>query len=107
MKCTLGIGGGRNRQVIFILCNVFITADIRLVIQKVLESKKPGATIIPIIISSHKTQVTLFCNKSAYPVYLTIGNIPKGIRRQLSCHSYILLGYIPTTRLEHVTNKAA
>jgi hypothetical protein len=72
-----------------------------------LESKKPGATIIPIIISSDKTQVTLFRNKSAYPVYLTIGNIPKGIRRQSSRHSYILLGYIPTTRLEHVTNKAA
>ena len=72
-----------------------------------MEAKKPGATIIPVIISSDKTQVTLFRNKSAYPVYLTIGNIPKGIRRQSSRHSYILLGYIPTTRLEHVTNKAA
>jgi hypothetical protein len=75
--------------------------------QKILESKKPGATIIPVIISSDKTQVTLFRNKSAYPVYLTIGNIPKGTRRKSSQHSYILLGYIPTTRLEHVTNKAA
>ena len=72
-----------------------------------MESKEPGATIIPVIISSDKTQVTLFRNKSAYPVYLTIGNIPKGTRRQSSQHSYILLGYIPTTRLEHVTNKAA
>jgi hypothetical protein len=39
----------------------------------------PGVTIIPVIISSDKTQVTLFCNKTAYPVYMTIGNIPKEI----------------------------
>ncbi|KAG2096645.1 hypothetical protein BD769DRAFT_1631430 [Suillus cothurnatus] len=34
---------------------------------KELEAKKPGATIIPIILSSDKTQVTMFRNKSAYP----------------------------------------
>ncbi|KAG1821444.1 hypothetical protein EV424DRAFT_1472306 [Suillus variegatus] len=43
-----------------------------------------GATIIPIIILSDKTQVTMFRNKSAYPIYLTIGNIPKEIRRKPS-----------------------
>jgi hypothetical protein len=77
------------------------------VLQRILEAKQPGATIIPLIISTDKTQVTLFRNKSAYPIYLTIGNIPKGIRRQTSRHSYILLGYLPTTKLEHVTNKSA
>lgn len=45
--------------------------------------------------------------KTAYPVYLTIGNIPKEIRRKPSQHSQILLAYLPTARLEHVTNKAA
>ena len=30
-------------------------------------------------ISSNKTQLTLFHVKVAYPVYLTIGNIPKDI----------------------------
>ncbi|KAJ3855540.1 hypothetical protein EV368DRAFT_34490, partial [Lentinula lateritia] len=44
-----------------------------------LEQDKPGATIIPVIISSDKTQITLFRNKSAYPVYLTIGNLPKEV----------------------------
>ncbi|KAG2336453.1 hypothetical protein BDR05DRAFT_978791 [Suillus weaverae] len=34
---------------------------------EVLEQSKPGAMIIPIIISSDKTQITLFRNKTAYP----------------------------------------
>ena len=67
---------------------------------------KPGATIIPIIISSDKTQLTLFRNKSAYPIYMTIGNIPKEIRKKPSSRAYILLGYLPTTRLENITNQA-
>ncbi|KAG1729302.1 hypothetical protein EDD22DRAFT_982670 [Suillus occidentalis] len=47
--------------------------------QKHLDRERPGATIIPVIISSDKTQVTMFRNKTAYPVYMTIGNIPKDI----------------------------
>ncbi|KAJ3897226.1 hypothetical protein F5879DRAFT_983267, partial [Lentinula edodes] len=53
-------------------------------LQKQLEKDKPGATIVPVILSSDKTQITLFRNKSAYPVYLTIGNLPKEIRRKPS-----------------------
>ncbi|KAF9000765.1 hypothetical protein BDQ17DRAFT_1391292 [Cyathus striatus] len=75
--------------------------------QKELETKTPGSTIVPIIISTDKTQLTLFRNKTAYPVYLTIGNIPKEIRRKPSARAYVLLGYLPTTRLEGVTNKSS
>ncbi|EKM83117.1 hypothetical protein AGABI1DRAFT_35141 [Agaricus bisporus var. burnettii JB137-S8] len=75
--------------------------------QKAVEKNSPGATIIPVIVATDKTQLTLFRNKSAYPVYLTIGNIPKEIRRKPSSHAYVLLGYLPTTRLEGVTNKAS
>ncbi|KAG2053153.1 hypothetical protein BDR06DRAFT_914253 [Suillus hirtellus] len=75
--------------------------------QDVLEQSKPGATIIPIIISSDKTQITLFRNKTAYPVYLTIGNLPKSIRRKPSRRGQILLAYLPTTRLTQITNKAS
>ncbi|KAK7461765.1 hypothetical protein VKT23_008195 [Stygiomarasmius scandens] len=67
----------------------------------------PGRTVIPIIISSDKTQVTVFHNKTAYPVYLTIGNIPKEIRRKPSKHAYVLLGYLPSTNLEHIKNAAS
>lgn len=49
----------------------------------------------------------MFRNKSAYPVYLTIGNIPKEIRRKPSRGGHILLAYLPTTRLEQITNKAS
>ncbi|KAJ3804719.1 hypothetical protein F5876DRAFT_53001, partial [Lentinula aff. lateritia] len=72
-----------------------------------LEQDKPGATIIPVIISSDKTQMTLFRNKSAYPVYFTIGNLPKEVRRKPSQQAQILLTYLPTTCLQHLPTKAA
>lgn len=75
--------------------------------QKKLDEQRPGATIIPVIISTDKTQVTMFRNKTAYPVYLTIGNIPKDIHCKPSRHAHVLLTYLPTTRLEHITNKAS
>ncbi|KAG1877205.1 hypothetical protein F4604DRAFT_1880467 [Suillus subluteus] len=75
--------------------------------QKEIEKAKPGATIIPIILSSDKTQVTVFRNKTAYPVYMTIGNIPKDIRWKPSRHAHILLAYLPTTHLEHIKNRAS
>lgn len=64
-------------------------------------------TVIPVILSSDTTQLTLFRAKSAYPVYLTIGNIWKDVHRKPSQHAQILIGYIPTTCLELVKNQAA
>jgi Plavaka transposase len=58
------------------------------------------------LLSTDKTQLTSFRNKNAYPLYLTIGNIPKEIRRKPSLRAYVLLAYLPTTRLENVANKA-
>ena len=67
----------------------------------------PGATVIPIIISSDRTQVTQFGGKTAYPLYMTIGNLPKDIRSKLSHGGQILLGYLPDTKLKLISNKAA
>ncbi|TEB31128.1 hypothetical protein FA13DRAFT_1791834 [Coprinellus micaceus] len=75
--------------------------------QKAVDRLKEGGTVIPIILSSDKTQLTLFRNKSAYPLYMTIGNIPKEIRRRPSYRAYVLLAYLPTSRLSHIPNKAA
>lgn len=48
-----------------------------------------------------------FGGKSAYPIYLTIGDLPKEIRRKPSQGGQILLGYLPTTKLEHIANQAS
>ena len=41
----------------------------------------PGCTTVPVILASDKTHLSDFSgNKSAWPVYLTIGNIKKAIR---------------------------
>ena len=62
-----------------------------------LESHQPGATVIPVIVSSAKTQLTHFHGKVVYPVYLTIGNVPKNIHHKPSCRAQVLVGYIPTS----------
>jgi len=68
----------------------------------VVEKQTPGATILPIILASDKTQVTSFGGKSVYPVYITIGNIPKDIRRKPSTHTQALLAYLPVDSLDHI-----
>jgi len=104
MICIQENGGGTHR---YVAERCIDDATLNLLLQERLDKRKPGATVVPIILSSDKTQVTVFRNKSAYPIYLTIGNIPKEIRRKPSQRAYILLGYLPTTRLSHITNQAA
>ncbi|EGN97235.1 hypothetical protein SERLA73DRAFT_57773 [Serpula lacrymans var. lacrymans S7.3] len=54
-----------------------------------------GAALSPVIITTDKTQLTQFSDsKSAYPVYLTLGNIPRAIQRRPSQHACILIGYL-------------
>ena len=76
-------------------------------LQKSLKKEKPGATIIPIIISSDKTQLILFHNKLAYLIYIIFDNLPNNIHKKPSRHAQILIGYLPTTQLNHFTNNAA
>ena len=60
-----------------------------------------GATVVPIIFSSDKTQLSMFSgDHTAYPVYMTIGNIPKAIHHKPSSGIQVLVGYLPTVDLE-------
>ncbi|KAF8159953.1 hypothetical protein B0H34DRAFT_655320, partial [Crassisporium funariophilum] len=60
-----------------------------------------GATLVPVILSSDKTNLTSFSgDKQAYPVYLGIGVTKHEIRRQPSAHAMLLIGYIPVSKLE-------
>ncbi|KAG8775121.1 hypothetical protein FRC12_001662 [Ceratobasidium sp. 428] len=64
------------------------------------------ATVVPIIISTDKTKLTVFSgNQKAWPVYLTIGNISKDIRKCPSERATLLLGYLPVASLGHIANE--
>ena len=58
-----------------------------------------GATIAPVIIASDKTQLSRFKgDKTAWPVYLSIGNLSKQVHREPSRHGAVLLGYLPVSK---------
>ncbi|KAF7968708.1 hypothetical protein HWV62_29670 [Athelia sp. TMB] len=67
-----------------------------------------GAVVAPVILASDKTTLTRFRgDKSAWAVYLTIGNIRKDVRRQPSKHATVLIGYLPISKMQHIKGDEA
>ncbi|EJU03117.1 hypothetical protein DACRYDRAFT_50206 [Dacryopinax primogenitus] len=60
-----------------------------------------GVTIIPIILSSNKTLLTQHSGDwYGYPLYISIENLPKAVRKCPSQQGTILLAYLPTDKFE-------
>ncbi|PPQ86984.1 hypothetical protein CVT26_007549 [Gymnopilus dilepis] len=69
----------------------------------------PGATLAPVIIATDKTQLTKFSgSKSAYSLYLTIGNIPKALRCKPTKRACVLIGYLSVEKInrKQMTDRA-
>jgi hypothetical protein len=63
---------------------------------EVQKTMPPGATIVPVILATDKTTLTQHHgDKSAWPVYVTIGNLDKATRRSQQRPSKLLLGWLP------------
>lgn len=87
-----------------ILLHIFDLTHL-LLVQRLLP---PGATNSPVILASDETQLSKFQgDKSAWPVYLLIGNISKDICRKPSMRATVLLGYIPSDGLDVIEDDAA
>ena len=55
-----------------------------------------GGTVVPLLFGSDKTHIINFSgDKAAWPLYMTLGNVQKEIRRQSSKCALVLVALLP------------
>ena len=55
-----------------------------------------GGTVVPLLLGSDKTHLTNFSgDKAAWPLYMTLGNVKKEIRRRSSKRAWVLVALLP------------
>ena len=60
-----------------------------------------GAAVAPVITTTDKTQLMQFSgNKSAYPIYMTLSNLPCTLRHKPSEHACILISYLSCNKID-------
>ncbi|KAF8601012.1 hypothetical protein BDV93DRAFT_446595, partial [Ceratobasidium sp. AG-I] len=75
--------------------------------QRMAARGKQNATLAPLIIASDPTVLSIMCGgQKAYPVYGSLANIAKGVRRKPSKRAMVLLGYLPVDSFEDIENDA-
>ena len=63
------------------------------------EQLPENATVVPLLLATDKTRLTQHHgDQSAWPVYLTIGNLDRKTRRQPNRPGIVLLGFIPIVK---------
>ncbi len=66
-----------------------------------------GGTIIPVLLASDKTMLSLHHgDQSAWPIYITIGNLDRKTRHRQTVPGSVLLGFLPITSETAENSKA-
>ena len=52
-------------------------------------------TLVPVLLGIDQTHCGLLGNTKMYPLYMSIGNIPKRIRRTYSQNAFPVIAYFP------------
>ncbi|KAG8734101.1 hypothetical protein FRC10_011942 [Ceratobasidium sp. 414] len=64
-----------------------------------------SATVVPLIIATDRTRLSVMSGgQEAYPVYISVGNIDKSVRRKSTLHAMVLLAYLPVDDFENAEN---
>ncbi|KAF5321441.1 hypothetical protein D9619_000085 [Psilocybe cf. subviscida] len=66
----------------------------------------PGATLLGVILSSDKTQISRMTgNRSAHPLLISLANLNMEFRNKVSNNAFILLALLPIAKFTHPTKR--